>query len=142
MEKETRLNNDTHVKRRLQKLCNNDSIRFNRFFEMIQYGIIYYFIGTVLAVLIESCFFRFSENKGFIINYFEFLLLVIITLLISFYTQKLIKCIPLLLKSRKFKPYLTKEYRTGGVLLVISMLYFQRGFVSRITYLRDNIPSL
>lgn len=131
-----------HIEMRFKKLCNNDSVRLNRFLEMIQYGVIYYLFGTLLAIILNKLFFEFKVNKGFIINYFEFLVQLIITLVVFFYTQKLIKCIPFFFKTdEKFIPYKTNEYNTGGLLLIYTLLFFQKNLIKRFNYIRDNLPS-
>ena len=132
-----------HVKNRIDKLFNNDDIRLHRILEMIQYVIIYFFIGSFFCYILNNNYFPFLPSNGFWRNYWELLGLLIIYTILIFYLLKLVKCIPIFYQNNhKFIPYQTNAYNAGGLALVLAFCTLNKNYIDRVIYLRDKFPSI
>ncbi len=123
--------------RRMKKLLNHDNIRLTKFFEMIQYTVLYSVLGFFTALLFELTMPTFSSQKGIFLIVTEIIIQLCLCSIAIFYIKKIVKIIPLLFPyPKKYKAYQTPEYITGGTALVLMFITIQATLFKKIEHLR------
>ncbi len=129
------INKQVHVTNRFRQLIAIDKIRYYKILEILQYTVLYCFLGFFFAIVTNrishQLFTPFDETKEGS-NYEDILYLLLeVTVQICFisicifYIIKIVKIIPLFFKhDHIFKPYTTTAY-AGGIALSFMFLKMQ-----------------
>lgn len=126
-----------HFQKRWRSLVENDKIRLIRFGEIIQYVVLYAFLGFVMAVFLENVFPHFRRKNAFLIA-LEIILQLCLVSIGIFYCKKLVKCIPLIFPyPPDYRPYETTEYLSSGVVLSLILIRLQPSLLAKLSYLAE-----
>ena len=134
---------DEYIKDRVNKLTNIDKIRLIKFYEMIQYTILYSIFGFVTALLFEYIIPRFNKSSSLSRNLLEIIIQLCLCTIAIFYIRKLVKIIPLFIKyPKEYICYNTEEYLTGNLALSFMFLKLQPNLTNKLNHIGDLINRL